>query len=73
MRERFDLVIVDPPPLETHREVLAMVKALPEVLLVSRCRRTSRHRTRLALRDLAWMQARVLGQVLNRRVYPFSL
>jgi Mrp family chromosome partitioning ATPase len=67
---RYQRIIVDAPPLETHREALSMARVIGNTLLVVRCCRTPRGRAVLALRDLHGVGAKLVGSVLNDRVYP---
>ena len=69
-RQRFQRIIIDAPPLETHREALSMARVVIKTLLVLRCRHTPRARTTPAMRDLQGVGAKVIGSVLNNRVYP---
>ena len=69
-RQRFQRLIVDAPPLETHREALPMARAVGNSLLVLRCRHTPRASAMLAMRDLQGVGTKVIGSVLNDRVYP---
>ncbi|CAM8630642.1 Mrp ATPases involved in chromosome partitioning [Comamonadaceae bacterium] len=69
-RQRFERIVVDGPALETHREALSMARSVGNTLLVLRARRTPRARATLALRDLHGVGAKVLGSVLNDRVFP---
>ena len=69
-RKRFQRIIIDAPPLETHREALPMARVVGNTLLVLRCRHTPRARATLAMRDLQGVGAKVIGSVLNDRVYP---
>jgi Mrp family chromosome partitioning ATPase len=68
--QRFERIVIDGPALETHREALSMARSVGNTILVLRARRTPRARAKLALRDLHGVGAKVLGSVLNDRVFP---
>jgi Mrp family chromosome partitioning ATPase len=69
-RQRFERIVIDGPSLETHREALSMARSVGNTVLVLRARHTPRARATLALRDLHGVGAKVLGSVLNDRVFP---
>lgn len=70
LKGRYQRIIIDAPSIETHREVLAMVKLIRNVILVVRCCRTPRSRATLALRDLEEVGSNVLGAILIERAFP---
>jgi succinoglycan biosynthesis transport protein ExoP len=65
MKQRYDTVIFDSPPLLPVSDALIIAQQVGGVLVVVRAGQTSRHALRHALRGLRGVQAPVLGVVLN--------
>ncbi|GAB3505379.1 tyrosine-protein kinase domain-containing protein [Phytohabitans suffuscus] len=65
MRERFDIVIIDTPPLLPVTDAAVATVRADGALVVVRCGRTTRPQVATAVRALAAVDARLLGFVLN--------
>lgn len=65
LRARFDVVIVNTPPLLPVTDAAVLSAHADGVLVVVRAGRTTRHQLSLAMRTLDVVGARVLGTVLN--------
>lgn len=65
LRQRYDTVIFDSPPLLPVADGLVLAQRVDGVLVVVRAGQTSRHALRHALRGLAAVEAPILGMVLN--------
>jgi capsular exopolysaccharide synthesis family protein len=63
--ERFDIVLVDSPPIFPVADASLVATMVDGVVLVVRGERTPRQLTREAIARLRFMQAKVLGVVLN--------
>jgi succinoglycan biosynthesis transport protein ExoP len=63
--ERYDIVLVDSPPMFPVADASLVATMVDGVVLVVRGERTPRHLTREAIARLRFMQAKVLGVVLN--------
>jgi len=63
--ERYDIVLVDSPPMFPVADASLLATMVDGVVLVVRGERTPRHLTREAIARLRFMQAKVLGVVLN--------
>lgn len=66
MRERYDLVVIDTPPLLQYPDALYVGKCADGVLMVVPAHGASRRGQQEARRLLDRVEARVLGTVLNR-------
>jgi capsular exopolysaccharide synthesis family protein len=66
LEERFDMVIVDTPPLLPVADAVVLGKRLTGCLVITAVRRTRRPELVRALESLAVVGARVLGLVFNR-------
>jgi capsular exopolysaccharide synthesis family protein len=66
MRTRFDLIVVDTPPILTYPDALYVSKAAGAVLLVVSPQEASRRDQQETRRLLDRVEARILGTVLNR-------
>jgi capsular exopolysaccharide synthesis family protein len=64
-RERFDLIIIDAPPVLPVADAAILAALADATLLVVRAGRTARAAAQLALRQLASVGGRVVGVVLN--------
>ena len=63
--EGYDMVLVDSPPIFPVADASLVATMVDGVVLVVRGERTPRHLTREAIARLRFMQAKVLGVVLN--------
>jgi len=63
--ERYDIVLIDSPPMFPVADASLLATMVDGVVLVVRGERTPRHLTREAIARLRFMQAKVLGVVLN--------
>ena len=66
-RDKFDLVIIDTPPLLPVTDAAVVAPHADGVLVVFRHGKTKRDQLRLAVRSLDAVNARILGCVLNMR------
>lgn len=65
-RERFELIVVDTPPILDYPDALHVCKVVDGVLLVVSTHGASRRDQQEARRLLERVEARILGMVLNR-------
>ena len=65
LRDRFDSIIIDTPPLLPVTDAAVLAAHADGVLVVARAGKTTRHQLLLAMRSLQAVGARVLGTVLN--------
>ena len=65
LSNRFDLVVVDSPPVLVAADAAILGAAADAVVFVVRAGRTHKDEARNALRQLAAVRARVIGAVLN--------
>ena len=65
LRKHYDYVIVDLPPVTEVTDVLAVANKLDGILLVVRQNFCNRHALNAAVRQLAFVDAKVLGVVFN--------
>jgi capsular exopolysaccharide synthesis family protein len=70
LREEFDLVIVDAPPLAHYADAIALGRVTDGVVLVIEAESTRRESALAAVENLRSCDVRILGAVLNKRVYP---
>jgi polysaccharide biosynthesis transport protein len=66
LRERYDLVLLDSPPIGPVSDALVLARQADGVLLVLKAGTTHREAARSARRALVSVQARLLGGVLNQ-------
>lgn len=66
LRARFDLVVIDTPPILEYPDTLHVAKCVDGVLLVVSPQNASRKEQQEARRLLDRVEARILGTVLNR-------
>ncbi len=66
LRGRFDLVVIDTPPILRYPDALHMAKCADGVLLVVSAHGASRRNQQETRRLLERVEARILGTVLNR-------
>ena len=67
MREKFDYVILDAPPVSGYAETKVMGKKMDGVILVIESGKTRKQVATRAKQDLEDAGAKVLGVILNRR------
>jgi len=70
LREEFDLVIVDAPPLAHYADAIALGRLADGVVLVIEAETTRKEAAQAAVENLRISDVRILGAVLNKRVYP---
>ncbi len=70
LRERFDFVIVDGPPLGRYTDAIAMGRLCDGIALVLEAGSTRRKAARVVMRTLRALKIDVLGVVLNKRTFP---
>lgn len=66
MRDRFEMIVVDTPPILSYPDTLHVAKAVDGVLMVVSTHGASRRDQQEARRLLDRVEARLLGMVLNR-------
>lgn len=67
LREQFDMIIIDTPPLLPVTDAAVISRYADGVLLVVRHGKTKRNQVQQSMRDLDTVDARLLGSVLNMR------
>jgi capsular exopolysaccharide synthesis family protein len=65
LEPRYDMILIDTPPVNIVSDVMVLATHVDGVLLVTRGGKTDRGAIRFALEQLASVRARVLGTVLN--------
>lgn len=65
LRERFDLVVVDSPPVLPVTDPLILASHADAVVLVTRCDSTTRGELQRALNQLGQADANIMGVILN--------
>jgi capsular exopolysaccharide synthesis family protein len=70
LREEFEYVLVDAPPLTRYADAVALAQSADGVVLVLEANSTRREAALQAAEDLRNGQVRVLGAVLNKRTFP---
>jgi polysaccharide biosynthesis transport protein len=65
LREQFNVVIIDSPPVMPVADPLILAPQVDGVIVVSRCNRTTRGELQRALEQLRRSEANLLGVVLN--------
>ncbi|WP_236011662.1 CpsD/CapB family tyrosine-protein kinase [Alicyclobacillus fructus] len=66
LRERFDLVVIDSPPVLSVSDTLALSRAADGVLFVIDSQKSHRNHVKRAVQTLQQVDAHLLGVVLNR-------
>ena len=66
LREHFDWVIIDSPPVMAVTDSAVLAHSVSEVLFVVGSDRTSRHTARIAVEQLQSTRGRLIGAVLNQ-------
>jgi tyrosine-protein kinase Etk/Wzc len=65
LEPRYDMILIDTPPVNIVSDVMVLASHADGVLLVTRGGKTERGAIRFALEQLASVRAKVLGTVLN--------
>jgi tyrosine-protein kinase Etk/Wzc len=65
LRPRYDVILIDSPPLESFADAARIGAVADDVLLVARVGRTPRHAIEGAVRQLRHARARLTGAILN--------
>lgn len=65
LKQRFDMVVIDTPPVLPVTDAVLLATHADGVILVSRCEQTTRSELQRALAALARSDANILGVVLN--------
>jgi len=69
MRERFDFIILDGPPVITNPEIRFISSKVDGTILMLESGRTRRHVALKAKQEIETAGGKFLGAVLNRRKY----
>jgi capsular exopolysaccharide synthesis family protein len=70
LRERFDFVIVDAPPMARYRDAIALGELCDGLVLVLEAGSTRRKAARVVMQTLRACKIGVLCVVLNKRTFP---
>ena len=70
LREAFDYVLIDTPPLNAYSEGVALGQSADGLVLVLEANSTRRDATARITERLQAMQVNILGAVLNKRTFP---
>jgi capsular exopolysaccharide synthesis family protein len=70
LREEFDFVIVDAPPMTRYADAIALGLLSDGVVLVLEAENTRREAARIAVENLRSSKIRILGAALNKRTFP---
>lgn len=70
LRDKFDYVIFDTPPLASRSDALAVAGRVDGLALIVEANATHRETARKALQDVRAANVRMLGVILNKRTYP---
>jgi polysaccharide biosynthesis transport protein len=70
LRQEFDIVIVDAPPLGHYADAIALGRLSDGVVLVIEAESTRKESALAAVESLRSSDVKILGAVLNKRVYP---
>jgi capsular exopolysaccharide synthesis family protein len=70
LRNEFQYVLVDIPPLSRHAEALSVARMTDGVIMVLEAESTRREAARAAAANLRSAGVPILGAVLNKRTYP---
>jgi Mrp family chromosome partitioning ATPase len=70
LREQFDYVMIDAPPLNSYSEGVALGQFADGLVLVLEANSTRRDATARIAERLHSMQVQILGAVLNKRTFP---
>jgi Mrp family chromosome partitioning ATPase len=70
LREEFDFVIVDAPPMTRYADAIALGLLSDGVVLVLEAENTRREAALIAVENLRSSKIQILGAVLNKRTFP---
>jgi Mrp family chromosome partitioning ATPase len=70
LREEFDFVIVDAPPITRYSDAIALGQLSDGVVLVLEAEATRREAAVMAVENLRSSKVKILGAVLNKRIFP---
>lgn len=70
LKAKFDYVLIDAPPVNLYADTLLLGKLADGVVLVVQANSTKREAARKAKESLEFANVRILGIVLNKRVFP---
>ena len=70
LREEFDYVLVDAPPLGTYADAVALGQLVDGVVLVLEAHSTKREAALRVAENLRAANVKILGAVLNKRTFP---
>jgi succinoglycan biosynthesis transport protein ExoP len=70
LREEFDFVIVDAPPMTRYADAIALGLLSDGVVLVLEAENTRREAALIAVENLRSSKIRILGAALNKRTFP---
>lgn len=70
LREAFDFVIADAPPLTRYADAIALAQLSDGVVLILEAEATRREAALMAVENLRSSRIPILGAVLNKRTFP---
>lgn len=70
LRERFDFVIVDAPPMARYTDAITLGRLCDGIVLVLEAGSTRRNAARAVVKSLRSSGVKILGAVLNKRTFP---
>jgi capsular exopolysaccharide synthesis family protein len=70
LREEFDIVVVDAPPLAHYADAIALGRLADGVVVVIEAEATRKESALAAVENLRSAEVKIIGAVLNKRVYP---
>jgi capsular exopolysaccharide synthesis family protein len=70
LREEFDIVVVDAPPLAHYADAVALGRLADGIVLVIEAESTRKESALAAVENLRSSEIRILGAVLNKRIFP---
>jgi capsular exopolysaccharide synthesis family protein len=70
LRAEFDLIVVDAPPLAHYADAIALGRVADGVVVVIEAEATRKESAMAAVENLRSADVKILGAVLNKRVYP---
>jgi hypothetical protein len=70
LKERFDFVFIDAPPLSSHSDAVLFGQMTDGLILVLEANSTRREMARMAKENLESAKVKILGAILNNRTFP---
>jgi len=70
LKRAYSYVLLDCHSLKAHTDVLGMAKALDGIIVVVEADRTTKTQLSYLVRSIEEYGGRILGHVLNKRIYP---